>query len=101
MNKYEIEYSKFLSDISQKVAEFIKNAYYTQDINKNSVYFEKSQNNNLPAITEQTQEIIDNETFTNVDMDKVEFVDFNKNKTNKTILYIIGVIVLYNLLRGK
>lgn len=99
MNKYELEYSKFLADISQKVSDFIKSNYFYEDINKNSVY------SSVPE-TEEIQTDTVNE-FTNVDNKKVELVEYVPETQynipeilkNKKLWYVIGAIFLYKLLK--
>lgn len=96
MNNFELKYSQFLLDISQQVSDFVKNTYFYENIDKNNVYNEQ---------TVQEQEIPDNNIFSNVDNSKVELVDYNnvgiENKNNKTLLYVIGAIIVWSLLRGK
>lgn len=93
MTNYELHYSKFLADLSEKVADFIQKAYLSGNI----IYDKK--------VEEETKtETFDNvSNFENVDNDKVELIDYGSNNvsTNKTLLFIIGAIILYSLLRGK
>lgn len=103
MNGYELKYSKFLADITSQVAEFIKNSYFSGDINKNCVYNEKSEIVDVPT---QTVENSDNQ-LDNVDLNKVEFIEFQQENEfkqllkNKTLWYILGAVFIYNLLRKK
>ena len=89
MTKYELDYSQFLADITQQILEFIKNNY------------------NVKFIEEKKEQVVKQEPqneFVNVDNDKVELVEYYNNsqtKPNKTILYIVGAIIAYSLLRGK
>ena len=92
MTNYELHYSKFLADLSEKVADFIQKTY----ISGNIIYDKKVEEENK---TENFDNISD---FENVDNNKVEFVDYNNpTSNNKTLLFIIGAIILYSLLRGK
>lgn len=92
MTNYELHYSKFLADISEKVADFIQKAYLSGNI----IYDKKVEEENK---TENFDNISD---FENVDNNKVEFVDYNNSTSNnKPLLFIIGAIILYSLLRGK
>lgn len=103
MKDYELKYSQFLADISSKVADFIKNNYFFENISKNSVYTNQEPINVKQEDVIETQEpeiVNDIDTFENVDNDKVELVDFNQSKKdNKVLLYVIGAIILYSLLR--
>lgn len=92
MTNYELHYSKFLADLSEKVADFIQKTY----ISGNIIYDKKVEEENK---TENFDNISD---FENVDNNKVEFVDYNNTTSNnKPLLFIIGAIILYSLLRGK
>lgn len=92
MTNYELHYSKFLADLSEKVADFIQKAYLSGNI----IYDKKVEEENK---TENFDNISD---FENVDNNKVEFVDYNNTASNnKPLLFIIGAIILYGLLRGK
>lgn len=100
MKRYELEYSKFLADISQNVLEFIKNNYFIDDINKNNVYYEKNQKEI------ETQNFNTNNTFENVDNSKVKLVEYNKSSgfdftSKKTLLYIVGAIIIWQLLKRR
>lgn len=97
MTQYELQYSKFLADISQKVVDFIKNNYPIENINKNSVYNE---------VTENNESKTENDVY-DIDNTKVELIDYVPEQDfnikdllkNKTLWYIIGAIFLYKLLR--
>ena len=83
MTNYELHYSKFLADLSEKVADFIQKAYLSGNI----IYDKKAEEENKTE---------------NFDNNKVEFVDYNNTTSNnKPLLFIIGAIILYSLLRGK
>lgn len=93
MTNYELHYSKFLADISEKVADFIQKAYLSGNI----IYDKK--------VEEETKtETFDNiSDFENVDNSKIELVEYGQQSPsiNKTLLWVIGGIILYNLIRGK
>lgn len=95
MNNYELSYSKFLADISEQIARFIKNAYLPE----NTIYDTKDKKEI------ETENIDTNNTFENVDNTKVELVDYKNTDNifsdNKTLLYIVGAIIIWSLLRGK
>lgn len=90
MKDYEIAYSRFLADITQNIAEFITYAY--------------ANNMNMTQDNSIEEPIVDNNVYDNVDNSKVELIDYSQlqQPTNtKTILLIVGAIILLNLLRGK
>lgn len=92
MTNYELHYSKFLADLSEKVADFIQKAYLSGNIIYDKKVEEKIETENFDNISD----------FENVDNNKVEFVDYNNpTSNNKPLLFIIGAIILYSLLRGK
>ena len=92
MTNYELHYSKFLADISEKVADFIQKAYLSGNIIYDKKVEEETKTENFDNIGD----------FENVDNNKVEFVDYNNpTSNNKPLLFIIGAIILYSLLRGK
>lgn len=101
MTNYELEYSKFLADISQKVAEFIRNGYLYENINNKSVYDEQTQKE------VETQNIDTNNIFENVDNTKVNLIEYvpetqyniSEILKNKTLWYVLGAIFLYKLLK--
>lgn len=92
MTNYELHYSKFLADLSEKVADFIQKTY----ISGNIIYDKKVEENK----TENFDNISD---FENVDNSKIELVEYGQQSPsiNKTLLWVIGGIILYNLIRGK
>lgn len=88
MKDYEIAYSRFLADITQNIAQFITYAYANNMTQDNSI----------------EEPIVDNNVYDNVDNSKVELIDYSQlqQPTNtKTILLIVGAIILLNLIRGK
>lgn len=114
MTNYELKYSKFLADISQQVAEFVKNSGMLQVANEKNDLLPTNQNNIIDTeisneeiikqpITDDQQTndlVVECDTFENVDNNKVELVDFQEEpKINKTLLYILGAIIIYNLVR--
>lgn len=91
MKDYEIRYSKFLADMTEQIANFIQYAY-------------RSGNYDIQNQTEVETEIVDtNNTFENVDNAKVELVEYNEQqpKINKTLLYVAGAIIIWQLLKRK
>lgn len=94
MTNYELKYSRLLADISEQVANFIQLAYY-------------SGNYDTENKKEVETEVVDtNNTFENVDNSKVELVEYNKSSgfdftSNKTLLYIAGAIIIWQLLKRK
>lgn len=98
MTNQERKYSQFLIDITEKTIDFIKNAY----LSGGGFNVENSQIQD----EDQTGLIENNNIFENVDSDKIEVIDYadlqpQKLTINKTLFYVIGAIIIYNLLKRK
>lgn len=93
MTTYELKFSNLLTELTEHITDFIKTAYYKD----NEFYVKKNQEE------VETESIDFNNTFENVDNSKIELVEYGQQSPsiNKTLLWVIGGIILYNLIRGK
>lgn len=93
MTTYELKFSNLLTELTEHITEFIKTAYY-----KDNEFYVKQNQEEV-----ETESIDFNNTFENVDNSKIELVEYGQKSPsiNKTLLWVIGGIILYNLLRGK
>lgn len=93
MTTYELKFSNLLIELTEHITDFIKTAYY-----KDNEFYVKQNQEEV-----ETESIDFNNTFENVDNSKIELVEYGQQSPsiNKTLLWVIGGIILYNLIRGK
>lgn len=97
MTTYELKFSNLLTELTEHITDFIKTAY-SKD---NDFYVKQNQEEVQEEIQKETLE--DNSNFENVDNSKIELIEYGQQSPsiNKTLLWVIGGIILYNLIRGK